>query len=160
MDLGVRIRRGPKEDMCRFTDIFHGFDRVAPIRDLFGSQSRRILATTRVRLIDSDGYLRVDNDTGDIIISRPYLATADRRQFYLDLVHELVHVRQHQEGRELYDRSYAYVDRPTEVEAYQVTVREARRIGMKDGQIAEYLKVEWVGEEDFRRMLRTLDVNP
>ncbi len=36
----------------------------------------------------------------------------------------------------------AYVDRPTEIEAYQTTVAEAKRIGMTDEQIIEYLKTE------------------
>jgi hypothetical protein len=62
------------------------------------------------------------------------------------------------EGKELWDRRYKYVDRPTEIEAYEVAVAEAHRIGLDDDQIAEYLKVEWVSADDFRRFLKTLDV--
>ena len=65
------------------------------------------------------GYLRVDDETGNIVVSGEYLRTGDERYLYLDVVHELVHVRQFIEGKELFDRRYSYVDRPTEIEAYR-----------------------------------------
>ena len=158
MELKVEIRRDVGSRSCQFTDIFEGFDKVGAVRSLFGRRSMKVLQTTRVRLVKSDGYLRVDNDTGDIIICSPYLKTGEERHIYLDLIHELCHVKQHHEGKELYDRTYPYVDRPTEVEAYALAVKEARRIGMSEKEIAEYLLVEWVSALDFRRMLRNLGV--
>jgi hypothetical protein len=50
------------------------------------------------------------------------------------------------------------VDRPTEIEAYRVAVDEARRIGLTEAEVVDYLKVEWVSEEDFHRFLVTLGV--
>jgi hypothetical protein len=50
------------------------------------------------------------------------------------------------------------VDRPTEIEAYQAAVKEAKRIGVKGAELVEYLKVEWVDEKDFQRMLKNLGV--
>ena len=158
MDLGVEIRRDVNRRSCKFTDIFEGFDEVGAVRGLFGRKSKEVLEATKVRLVKSEGYLRVDNDTGDIIICSPYPKTGDERHIYLDLIHELCHVRQHHEGKELYDRTYPYVDRPTEVEAYAVAVKEARRIGMSEKEIEEYLLVEWVSAVDFRRMLSNLGV--
>ena len=158
MDLRVGIKRDPAVDSCRFTDLFDGFENVEAIRSLFGERSKEVLDTTTVRLVQTKGYLRVDNDTGDIVVCVPYLKESDERHFYLDLVHELVHVRQHHEGKELYDKKYAYVDRPTEIEAYAVAVGEARRIGMSEDEITDYLRVEWVSAADFRRMLETLGV--
>ncbi|MCS4539406.1 MAG: hypothetical protein HYU03_01775, partial [Thaumarchaeota archaeon] len=78
------------------------------------------------------------------------------KHLYLDLIHELVHVRQHMEGRELFDKRYSYVDRPTEIEAYSAAVKEAKRIGMSYEEIEDYLKVEWVTDEEFDRMLTNL----
>jgi len=101
----------------------------------------------------------VDDENGYILVSKPYLKTADERYIYLDVIHELVHVRQFLEGKNLFDERYSYVDRPTEVEAYRLTVEEARRIGMNDKQIAEYLYVEWITQEEYQRLLHTLGVN-
>lgn len=69
------------------------------------------------------------------------------------MIHELAHVKQFKEGRELYDRRYAYFERPTEIEAYRVAVDEARKIGMDKEEIVEYLRVEWVTEEEFQRFV-------
>ncbi len=157
-DLDVSINRSPSAESCKFTDLFLGFDRVGAVRKIFGSDSRAVLESTTVRLVQGTGYLRVDNETGDILVCEPYLKSADERHFYLDLIHELVHVRQHHEGKELYDRRFSYVDRPTEIEAYVLTVGEARRIGMTEEEIVDYLNVEWVGKEDFERLLRTVGI--
>jgi hypothetical protein len=74
------------------------------------------------------------------------------------VIHELVHIRQFMEGKELFDRRYSYVDRPTEIEAYTAAVNEARRIGLKKEEILDYLKVEWITEEEFQRLLVAVGV--
>jgi hypothetical protein len=50
------------------------------------------------------------------------------------------------------------VDRKTEVEAYEVTVREARRIGLTEEVISNYLRVPWITAEEHKRLARKLDV--
>ena len=100
----------------------------------------------------------VDNDDGSISIGVHHLKTSDEKVLYLDIIHELVHVRQHRDGRNLYDRSVSYVDRITEIEAYEITVREARRIGMSDEEIVDYLEVEWITPEEQIRLARRLNV--
>ena len=77
----------------------------------------------------------------------------------MDIIHELCHVKQHIEGRDLYDRSKAYVDREAEINAYEVTVREARRSGLPDNAILNYLRVSWITPEEHERLARRLDVN-
>jgi hypothetical protein len=84
--------------------------------------------------------------------------TGNEAHIYLDVIHELVHVRQFKEGEDLYDRRYAYLERPTEIEAYKVAVEEARRIGMSDQEIVDYLRVEWVTEEEFTRFVLMMRV--
>jgi len=95
---------------------------------------------------------------GSITIGLTHLRQASDEFLYLDIIHELCHVKQHLQGRNLYDRSKAYVDRETEIEAYQVTVQEARRIGLKDEAIANYLRVSWITPEEHKRLVRRLDV--
>ncbi len=104
--------------------------------------------------------MHVDNEDGTVLISGSYLREGPGDHLYLDILHELVHVRQQREGKDLYDRRLGYVDRPTEIEAYVVAVAEARRLGWDDGRIAEYLTVDWVRPADHRRLLRTLGVAP
>lgn len=53
----------------------------------------------------------------------------------------------------------ACVDRETEIEAYKVTLQEARRIGLNDDTILNYLSVSWITPEEHKRLARRLDVN-
>jgi hypothetical protein len=73
-------------------------------------------------------------------------------------VHELVHVRQFREGKPLFDETFEYHDRPTELEAYAHAVKEARRLGMSDAELYEYLKVTWMSEDEVRKLARNLGV--
>jgi hypothetical protein len=100
----------------------------------------------------------VDNKDGSITIGLAHLRTSPDDILYLDIIHELCHVQQHRQGRNLYDQSRAYVDRDTEIEAYLVTVREARRIGLNDKAIADYLRVAWITPQEHQRLARRLNV--
>ena len=128
------------------------------MRRIFGEKTGDVLAGLTVEVIESRGYLRINDGNGSIMVNSKYLREGQERYIYLDVIHELVHIRQHREGKELWDKNYAYVDRPTEIEAYRVAVEEARRIGLTEAEVVDYLKVEWVPEEDFRRFLNTLGV--
>jgi hypothetical protein len=139
-----------------FTEVFKGFEKVKAVRAIFGDQTEKVLAELTVELADGRGYMRIDDEHGSIVVNSRYLKDGQETHVYLDVIHELVHIRQRMEGKELWDKKFAYVDRPTEIEAYSVAVEEGRRIRLTDGELAEYLKVEWVAEEDFRRMLKTL----
>lgn len=160
MDLGVEINRNLNLGSYAFPDVFCGFDGVAAVKAIFGGKTKEVLSRIKVVLVSRRGYMHVDGETGDLHVSRSYLETADARYLYLDVIHELVHIRQFHEGKELFDERYDYVDRPTEIQAYRVALKEARRIGYAGDELIEYLKVDWVSEEDFRRFLRLLGVGP
>lgn len=157
MDLGVTIKRNSEVTSCSFVDIFKGFEKVEAVKAIFGDKTEEILNDLIVVLSPSRGYLHIDGGNGSIIVSYPYLKSADERYIYLDLIHELVHVKQFMKGMELWDERYNYVDRPTEIEAHIHAVREARRIGMKEEEIVDYLRVEWISKEEFERLLKVLD---
>ncbi len=63
------------------------------------------------------------------------------------------------DGRELFDGNYDYVDRPTEIEAYRYTVKEARRLGFSDERILDYLKTEWMSDEDLKKLANHLEID-
>ena len=144
-------------------EAFRGIGRSPALRHAIPDAllRRRLLRTTDVEICATDvSYMRVSAEDGHILVGLAYLQTGPEKEIYLDLVHELTHVRQFHEGAVLYDRSIAYVDRPTEIEAYTVAVAEARRIGYTDAEIHAYLDVHWVTEEERSRLAERLGVRP
>lgn len=156
----VSMKRDVMTGSFPFMDVFTGFEGLEVVRTMFGERTEKVLADLRVDVQARPGYLRVDDETGNIVVSGEYLRTGDERHLYLDVVHELVHVRQFIEGKELFDRRYSYVDRPTEIEAYRACVAEGKRLGMKNDEVLEYLMVEWITEEEFGRLVESVGVKP
>lgn len=105
------------------------------------------------------GYMWVNEWNGHLMVNPRYLNQGDRLDVYLDVIHELVHIRQLRQGLNLFDGHYTYVERPTEIEAYRITVNEARRLGVSDDRICMYLKTEWISEDDLQRLATTLKVH-
>jgi hypothetical protein len=141
-----------------FSEYFKGFENVEAVRRIFGEETERVLRNLRVEFTWFPGYMFVDGQDGHIVISSRYLQNGDKVDIYLDLIHELVHVRQFMEGKQLFDSHYGYADRPTEVEAYRYAVQEARNLGLSDERICQYLKTEWMSDEDFKRLAKHVDV--
>jgi N-acetylglutamate synthase-like GNAT family acetyltransferase len=157
---GVMMDRGAAAGTTKpFVEVFSGFEAIEAVRRLFGPDTDAVISKLKISLDSPRGYLRVDGETGDIIINPEYLKSGHERHLYLDVIHELTHVKQFREGKELYDRRYAYFERPTEIEAYQAAVDEARRIGMDKEEIIEYLRVEWVTEEEFLRFVSMMRID-
>ncbi len=156
MKLGVVINRDVPIGCHPFKGVFGGFENVAAVKSIFGRSTNRVLAELEVEIEDGRGYMRINAKNGSIMVSAKYLKEGEETYLYLDVVHELVHIRQHLEGKELWDRRYAYFDRPTELEAYRVALGEAKRLRLKEDKLVDYLKVEWVTDEEFRRFLGTL----
>jgi len=160
LDLGVCIERNPPVGLSPFLRVFGGFEKIKAVRAVFGENTAGVLGELTVEITDGRGYLRINDERGSIVVNARYLKDGSEVHIYLDVIHELVHIRQHREGKELWDEKYKYVDRPTELEAYQVAVDEARRLGMTEDEVVDYLKVEWVSQEDFKRFLKNLGVKP
>jgi hypothetical protein len=159
LGLGIVIKRDSPIGSFPFKEVFEGFENVAAVRSIFGSSTDKVLLELQVDVEDGRGYMRINDKRGSVMINANYLKEGEETHLYLDVVHELVHIRQHMEGKELWDRRYAYVDRPTELEAYHIALEEARRIGLGDRAIVDYLKVDWVTEEEFGRFLKNLGVD-
>lgn len=148
----------PNRQTYPFTDYFKGLENSEALREIFGEKTESVLRELKVEFTSFVGYMGTSDDDGHIIVSARYLKYGDRVDIHLDLIHELVHVRQFMEGKELFDPDYSYVDRPTEVEAYRHAVEEARRMGLSDERICDYLKTEWMSNEDLKRLARALKV--
>jgi len=159
LDLGVCIERNAALGSNPFTRVFGGFEKVKAVRAIFGHRTAEVLGSLNVEVADGRGYMRINDKEGSIVINSKYLREGKEVDVYLDVIHELVHIRQHHEGKELWDKGYKYIDRPTEIEAYKAAVKEARRLGLTEEELAEYLKVEWIPEEEFNSFLENVGVN-
>ena len=173
-----RISKGLKPGRYPLLKVFPGLNRVPPFRRYPASAAvrRRLAETTDVHILNRSGEwmyvapheMPPDADkrwkpivTPDdcIVVGGPHLRKSPAITIYLDILHELFHVFQRRAGRELWDDDYDYVDRPTELEAYQFGVEEARRLHAPDSYLREYLRVMWVSERHHRRLLRHLNVS-
>jgi hypothetical protein len=155
--LGVKINRRAPVRLLPFSDYFKGFEKVEAVRVLFGNRTEKVLNRLRVEFFSSRfGYMGVSDADGHLLVSTHHLKNSGFRTLYLDVVHELHHVKQFMDGRKLFNNRFEYVDNPTEVEAYRATVKEAKRIGMTNKEIIDYLKVEWNTPEQQRRLVKKM----
>ncbi|MGA3110782.1 MAG: hypothetical protein ABSE15_01955 [Candidatus Bathyarchaeia archaeon] len=141
-----------------FLDYFKGFEKSQAVRGIFGDKTDEVLKNLKVEFIWF-GYMGVDDNDGHLMVNERYLNSGDKTDIYLDVVHELCHVKQHLEGKELFSTEYDYVDRPTEVEAYRYTVKEAKRLGLSDERILSYLQTEWMSSSDLKRLVKNIGID-
>ena len=156
---GIRINRNAGVGRHPFADVFEGFNNVSAVKRIFGRGTASALANLRIKIPKNArwGYMWVDDKRGVLVVSMSYLRKGDASHLYLDVIHELVHIKQHMEGRELFDEKYEYVDRPTEIAAYKAAAREARRIGMSRGEIVKYLEIEgWISGARLKRLCKNI----
>jgi len=160
MNSAFRISRGLEPGQYRVEDVFADLRSCSVLRAIFADAAEidAIMAQIKVFVVDRPYEMYVDNDDGSITIGLTHLRRASDAILYLDIIHELCHVKQHLEGRNLYDRDKSYVDRETEIEAYLVTVQEARRIGLSEEAITNYLRVSWITFDEHRRLVRRMNV--
>src|SRR2546421_2515150 len=157
--VGVWFPRVVEIELRPCTNYFKGFEKVEAVRKTFGSQTDRVLRSLKVEFFSSKwGYMGVSDEDGHLVVSAYYLRTGNPRDIYLDVVHELVHVKQFRDGRKLFPEGFEYSTAPTEIEAYKVCIAEGRRLGMTDRELFKYLKVEWMDEGELRRLARNVGV--
>jgi hypothetical protein len=154
----VKITRNPPVATYPFADYFKGFEKVEAVKRIFGDKTEDVLRKLRVEFSGRHGYMGVSEVDGHLMVSAYYLKNGDIVDIYLDVIHELVHIRQFMEGKQLFDDNFSYIERPTEIEAYRHAVEEARRLGLTDERIGDYLKTEWMTDEECQRLAQTLNV--
>src|SRR5271155_4022756 len=91
-----------------------------------GHRGEDIVSRALVHIRPERSFCWVDVSVPCIVLAQNYYETGS--DLDLDLLHEVTHVRQHLEGRDLWDASFPYHKRPTEIEGYAVAVEEGRRL--------------------------------
>ncbi|MHB1932510.1 MAG: hypothetical protein ACYCPV_05950, partial [Thermoplasmata archaeon] len=155
---------------------FPGLDRLPIAHRIEPDEARRgrLFGETCIQIVEADlwmyvapfelppgrppGWNPVVADMDCIVIGLKHLRDSPAIMLFMDIYHELCHVQQRQGGANLFDREVSYVDRWTEVEAYRVVVEEARRLGVPDDFLREYLRVEWISSAEHQRLLERLGV--
>ena len=156
---------------------FPGIDALATAARLVPEADRRrsLFATVEVELVAEDlwmyvapseippgarpGWRPVISPAQDcIVIGEHHLRTSASLVLFLDIYHELCHILQRRGGADLWPPGKSYVQRWTEVEAYRFVIDEARRLGVSDEFLREYLRVEWISADEHRTLLAAVGV--
>ncbi len=154
--MNVKIIRKMNKSVCPFTDNFRNFGNVEAVQRIFGDRTSDVLAKLLVEFTESTRYMGVDYN-GRLLINPQYFMSGKFTDIYLDVIHELVHVHQVLNGKNC-NHQLKYVERPLEIQAYQVAVDEARAIGLDDNRILDYLESDLLNEEGLKQLAQTLDV--
>jgi len=174
---GFLVTRDLKVGRHPILEAFPKLDQLAAARKLVPDAQRRarLFGETFVELVDQDmwmyvspkelptGFRRewrpvVSPECDCIVVGAGHLRESPLLMLYMDIYHELCHVLQRQEGANLWPPGLSYVQRWTEVEAYRFVVEEARKIGVSDAFLREYLRVEWISDTEHRELLAELKV--
>ena len=93
LQIEAKIVRIPESQLCSFVDHFQGFEKVKTVRQLLGEKTGHILQSLMVEFTEETKYMKVSDVDGHLMINPQYLRQADIIDLYLDLIHELVHVK-------------------------------------------------------------------
>jgi hypothetical protein len=155
----ARVERGLPPGMHAFLELLPraaespALARIAPD----SAVRERLLRDAKVRIEAMRSFCWVDDAVPCIVLSTDYYGEGTDLDLYLDLLHELTHLRQVAEGKNVWDESLAYVDRPTEVEGYAVAIEEGRRLGMTDEEVVRHLSNPWMSAVDVQRLVANIE---
>ncbi len=82
-----------------FAEYFKGFEKNGAVKGIFGEKTDEVLSHLKVEISWIMGYMYVDGSDGHLVISKNYLNNGDKTDIYLDLIHELCHVKQFMNGQ-------------------------------------------------------------
>lgn len=156
----IKVNHDVENGTYNLDEIFVNLKSAAILLKIFETKEDLDYVFENISVIVNENthYMHVQNDDASIVIGKKHLQNSEKKILYLDIIHELVHVKQQRQGLDLYDKSYSYVDRPTEIEAYAIAVEEARNLGMGDREIFEYLHVEWISHDEHKRLASRVGV--
>lgn len=167
-ELPIKInRKTPPLVLLPFRDYFKGFESVQAVRSVFGEETDAILRNLKVGFISLRFmYMGIRDEDGSIVVGTYHLKHSDLRTLYLDIVHELFHIKQWKEDKKHFEQEHRkfmedrskYYSSPIEVPAYKHTVREAERIGMQRDEIVEHLKMGPAPPRVFAKFLKEMEL--
>jgi len=170
LKLPIKVnRKTPPPALQPFTDYFKGFEKVGAVRKVFGDETEAVLARLKIGFISNRRmYMGIRDDDGNVAVGTYHLTHSTTRVLYLDIVHELFHIKQWMRDKEWFTREHEkfmgnfsrYYSSPLELPAYEHTVREAERLGMTPEEITEYLKMMPVTPKIWNAFLKEMGIEP
>jgi hypothetical protein len=97
-----------------------------------------LMDEARVNIVLHEGYCYVDVKIPAIILAEDYYHRANPLDLYLDMTHELTHLR------------------PTEIEGYAIAVEEGLRLGMTEDEIMHHLSNPWLSNAEVTRLRKNI----
>jgi hypothetical protein len=174
---GFRVAREIPVGRHPLQSVFPGLSKLptAERHEPDPAKRAKLHAETCVEIVDEDMWMYVapfdlpksfrrrwkpvvSPESDCIVVGQSHLRESPALILFLDIFHELRHVQQRQAGQELWPEKLSYVERPTEIDAYQFVVDEARRFGVSDATLREYLRVEWIDDSELAQLYRALGV--
>jgi hypothetical protein len=155
-----KINRNLPHGEYLFNEIFSGIETSPALRLLFKDKEFSELQSLKVEITSKVFYMKVHDIDEKLLINSRYLRRGRKEFIYLDLIHEFTHIKQRREGLNLFDDRYSYVDRPTELVAYANAVNEARRLGLSELEIYDYIWVDWISDSELQTLAKRLDLKP
>jgi len=142
-----------------YLELLPGAAQSPALRRISGDETVRatLLREAKVQVLPIPGYAFINVRKPAIVLSWFYLKRGRARDLYLDLLHELTHLRQLSEGADLWDKRFEYVDRPTEIEGYAVAVEEGLRLGMNEDEVFAHLHNPWMSAASAARLRKHVD---
>jgi hypothetical protein len=156
---------------------FPGLDRLPAAARLVPDPAKRakLFDETCIHVVDQDVWMYVapheippnarrewkpvvSPESDCIVVGQSHLGESSELMLFMDIYHELCHILQRQGGANLWEPGVSYVKRWTEVEAYRFVVEEARALGTSDDFLREYLRVEWISDDEHAELLAELSV--
>jgi hypothetical protein len=166
--LPVKVNRDiPAAALQPFTDYFQGFEKVEAVRKVFGDDTGEVLSRLKIGFISNRRmYMGIRDHDGNIAVGTYHLRHSPNLVLYLDIVHELFHIKQWMNDKEWFTREHEkfmgdfrlYYSSPIEVPAYKHTVREAERLGMTPTEIVEYLEMMPVTPKIWNKFLKAMEM--
>jgi len=179
---GFRVERELSVGRHALLEVFPGLDRLSPAARLEGDPARRgkLFTETSVEIVDQDMWMYVAPREEPkipatvrrrwrpvlapgqdcIVVGAGHLRESSGIVLFLDIYHELCHIVQRRDGANLWEPGVGYTKRWTEIEAYRFVVAEGRSLGVPEAFLREYLRVEWISDEEHGELLAELGVAP
>jgi hypothetical protein len=153
----VEILRKQTKRINNFKSHFRNFEKVDSVRQIFGEKTQETLSNIEVEFTEFTEYMSVDFN-GRLLVNPKYLEEGSLIDIYLDVIHELVHVRQVMNGNNC-NHALPYVKRPLEIEAYKTSVEAAKALGLHDERIIDYLDSDLINENELSQLATAIGLD-
>jgi len=156
----VKIRRETSPKLLPFAHYFKGFETADAVQRILGDHSGAFLGGLKVEFIDSPfPTIYPSEEDGHLIVASDYFRRGTVTSVYLDVILSLSILKEL--GGTIAARGDPFAG-PGMLRAYSEMVKEARRIGLPDGEILTHLRLPsfFLPAAEYKKFLKALGLKP